>query len=341
MKFRLKLKERTGGAYFLDQHDVEFIRGGAEILDAVLGGGWALSRVVNLVGDKSTGKTLLALEACINFNKQFPKGRIRYCEPEAALGRGYAREMGVPMKKLEFADDESEIGTVEDWAEDLEEFLDELKKDEPGIYVLDSLDALSSEAEMKRTMRDASYGDGKAKKMSELFRKLVRKIKQKRVLVIIISQVRDNIGVTFGDRYTRSGGKALDFYASQVLWLAQVGNIQRVITGVTRSIGVMIRARCKKNKVGLQFRECNLDLRYGYGIDDVASNVKYLRDVKKLNLVHLGLSHDPAKVTRFLNELEQESPQVFNEKRKQIAATVKEVWREVEAAFLPKRRKYG
>src|ERR1019366_4415396 len=103
--------------------------------------------------------------------------------------------------------------------------LDKTKPGQPGLYILDSLDALSDRAELERKIDEPSFGAGKAKQMSQLFRRLIRKINKTDVAVIIISQIRDNIGVRFGDKTTRSGGHALDFYASQVLKLAHLKNI--------------------------------------------------------------------------------------------------------------------
>lgn len=335
---KLKLKSRSGGAYFLSQKDIEYIPSGAAVLDCVLGGGWALSRVANIVGDSSTGKTLLAMEACINFLKTFTKGHVRYCEPEAALSKGYAKEMGVPVDSIEFADDDAEIDTIEDWFEDLEDFADGLEEGQPGLYVLDSLDSLTSQAEKKRKLGDPSYGDGKAKQMSQAWRRMIRIIKNQRILVIIVSQVRDNIGVTFGEKQTRSGGRALKFYSSQELWLAQTAKISRVINKVSRVTGVKIRAQCKKNKVGLAYRECSLDLKFGYGVDDVASNAGYLASVGKANLIQVGLA--PDKITRFLHNVEEKQDAEYNRIRDRLDRNVREVWKEVETAFLPNRKKY-
>lgn len=344
---RLNLKERPGGAYFLDQsEDVQFVHSGATGLDCILGGGYPLGRVVNIIGDKSTGKTLMAIEGAINFAYQYPNGRIRVLEPESALGRGYARELGMPLERVEFVDDEvedadkDELETVEGWYEDLNWFLDDLKPGQPGLYILDSLDALTTKAEKEREFGKASMGDGKAKDMSKLFRLLRGKLKRKNCLLIVISQVRDNIGVTFGSSKTRSGGRALDFYASQIFWLAQLATIQRTISGVTRAIGISVRARVTKNKVGIQFREFDLDIRYTYGIDDVSSSVKWLAKVGRQNLVQAGLAPSPEKITAFLKGLESLSPDVYDQWKKKIAAATKKVWQEVEQAFLPERKKY-
>src|SRR5258708_16290960 len=120
-KLRLKSKD-DGGSYFLAPTEVEFISSGCAVFDCVLGGGWAVRRIVNLVGDKSTGKTLLGIEACCNFVKQFSTiGKIRYVEPEAAFDKSYAAALGLPVDRIAFADDDS-IHTVEDFHTDLDAF---------------------------------------------------------------------------------------------------------------------------------------------------------------------------------------------------------------------------
>ena len=337
LKFKLKGK---GGSYFPESKEVEVISSGCEVFNCVLGGGWALGRIANLVGDKSTGKTLLAIEACCNFLMKFPtSGKARYSEPEAAFDKSYAAALGLPIERIDFADDSS-INTVEDFYDDLNAFLDSMEKDEPGIYVLDSLDALSSKAEKERAFGDPAYGDGKAKDLSKLFRMLTQKIKTKRVLVLIISQTRDAIGVTFGSKKTRSGGKALDFYSSQIVWLAQVATLKKVIKGVTRVVGVSIQARCKKNKVGVAFRECSFDIKFGFGVDDVAANVKWLASVNRLGLINQpGLN--TAGVNKYLTTLELHSEESYRTLSGKIKEAVWKAWAQVEADFAPKRKKYA
>ncbi len=112
------------------------------MLDLVLGGnGWALGKMANLVGDKSTGKTLLAIEACANMAQIIPAKHIRYAEAEAAFDEIYARSVGCPDGILHT--EPGQIATVEDFYEDLHGFLDTLPGGTPSMYVLDSLDSLS------------------------------------------------------------------------------------------------------------------------------------------------------------------------------------------------------
>jgi len=342
-KLNLKTKKQEdsddGGSYFISNRDVEFLSSGCTTLDCVLGGGWAFGRINNIVGDRSTGKTLVSIEACCNLVNLFPsRGVIRFVEPEAAFDTSYAAALGLPVERISFSSPQ-EINTVEDLATDLDKFIDSLGTDEPGLYILDSLDALSSKAELERKITDASYGDGKAKKMSEMFRRLNKRIKGKRMILQIISQTRDNIGVTFGEKHTRSGGKALDFYASQILWLSQTGVIKQVRNKVERVVGVSIRARCKKSKVGLPYRECAFDIKFGFGIDDIAANIKYLAAVGKLGMLQAGLG--PDAVNRFIAVIEGQNPDAIKVWQHKINTTVKQAWGIVEQSFLPTRKKYG
>lgn len=315
---------------------LSFVSTGCEVLNSVLGGGYVLGRIANLVGDKSSGKTLLTMEAFANFSRQYPKGVLRYAEAEAAFDQGYARALGMPIDKIQFA---TGIYTVEDFYHDVVKTLEGLKG-RPCIYALDSLDALSDKAEQERDIDTASFGGSKPKKMGELFRRLTQKIEASQMLVIIVSQLRDKIGVTFGETKTRSGGRALDFYASQILWLAEVKKLKKTIDKVERVIGDQIRARCKKNKIGLPFRECEFPIIFGYGVDDLTANVEWLLEVNRgAELKKLGLSPDRYKhsITRMRNS----GGAGVHELRAKLATMIPEVWAEVETSFLPTARKYA
>lgn len=314
---------------------------GCSLLDCVLGGGYARGRIINIVGDKSVGKSLLAIEACANFHKESPPGKIFYRESEAAFDEPYARTLGLPPDVVDFGPDglDSSWDTLEDIFEDLDRCLDACKEaDIPGLYIVDSLDALSSRAELDRKPGDATFGLEKQKLLGQLFRKLVRRIKQQDFCVIIVSQVRDKIGVVFGEKHTRTGGKALDFYASQILWLSHLGIINQTVKGAKRATGVRIKAKCKKNKIGKPFRECEIILDFGYGIDDIESGIDWLEQNKALS--RLGIN-SPKEVTAFFKKVDDASTEEFEELRQQVRAAVIAEWAVVEGNFAPKRRKYA
>src|SRR5580700_7311803 len=184
-----------------------FLPSGSTLLDLVHGGGWGLGRVVNIVGDRSSGKTLLAIEACANFVKRYGVQNIRYNETEAAFDRAYAESIGLPVGVTFVGDDaEDETDrhgsiTVEEFFDDLGAFLEDVSVG-PCLYIMDSADAMSSKAEMEREQGDATYGTEKAKAFSEGFRRHIKKIRSKQCLLIIISQIRDKIGVVFGETKT-------------------------------------------------------------------------------------------------------------------------------------------
>lgn len=328
--------EPEGEGRYFRSAPLTFFSSGCTLLDRILGGGWPLGRVSNLVGDKSTGKTLLAIEASNSFAKTFPQGRIRYAESEAAFDTDYAASLGMPIDRVEFTEaEDAEFLTVEDFYRDLTKFVDELGDDEPGLYILDTLDALSDSDELAEKIENfakGTYGTQKAKQMGKLFRMCVRKVKNKRCHLMIISQERDNIGVTFGKKSTRSGGRALDFYASQVLWLAKRGEIKQVISKIERTIGVEIRAKTEKNKIAMPYKTVDFVVRFNFGIDDLATSLDWLEHVGKEALV-LGDKKRPT----FIKDMNEKTDADYWKTVSEIGETTSEVWHEIEERFRPQR----
>lgn len=317
-------------SYFINPSR-QFIPSGCTLLDLVLGGGWAEGRIANIIGDKSAGKTLLAIEAAANFALKYPKGRIMYRESEAAFDIPYAKSLGMPVHRVDF---DVRLDTVEDMFEDLKR---QVKIKTPGLYIVDSLDALSDREEQDRDIDKGTYGTGKSRRMSELFRRLAREVEESRITVMIISQIRDKIGAMFGRKITRTGGRAMDFYASQTIWLSHLGAINKTIGKVKRPVGLDIRAKCDKNKVGLPLRECDFTLRFAYGIDDLTSSVEWLREVghlKDIGITDKGMS----EFIRTTNNLPNGQ---FEDALDKVRMKVRERWQTIETTFLPKRRKYN
>jgi len=300
-----------------------------------LGGGYAQGRIINIVGDKSTGKTLLAIEACANFALANPKGKIRYKEAEAAFDKGYAEILGMPISRVEF---EEENDTVEELQKDLKDFAERCRKSrQPGLYIVDSLDALSDKAEQERDIEKGTYGAAKAKLMSEMFRREKRNLQTAKVTVMIISQVRDKINALFGRKWTRSGGRALDFYASQVVYLAEIKKLVKTVRGIKRPHGVVIRCKLTKNKVGIPFREVDFSLIFGYGIDDVLASLDWLKDVKALPKVGLLQGCRVSQEAKRIKSLPARDRKKWMAK---LATAVRTEWVSIEEEFLPKETKY-
>lgn len=320
------------------QHLYHFTSGCA-LLDQVLGGGWCERRIINVVGDFSSNKTGLAIEAMTNFILKYPDSshRVRYAEAERAFDPIYAQRLGLPIKRVEMSRDEVPLDVVEDWYEDITQFAKDCEYD--SLYVLDSLDALSSRQEMKKEFGKGSFND-KARQVNELLRRTKGVLDDNRVTLIIISQIRERMEVGFGEKYLRAGGKGLDFYASQVLWLYKLKQIRsdRTFRGkkVSRPIGVNIRARCKKSKVGAPLRECNMPMYFSYGIDDVEAAIDFLKDTGfTTELSDIGLTGDAKRKVKHMGD------DAYQNLRQQLNEIIPIAWAEVEALFTNTRNKYG
>lgn len=350
--------EMAASAYFasMAKKNLEFISTGAATLNCAVSGGWCLGRVVNLVGDKSSGKTLLAIEACANFHIQYAKDPIRYAESEHAFDEDYAEALGMPIDVVEFAEktdpvtgkryakseDHKPIRTIEDWYADFDAFIQRCKKSKTkrGLYVIDSLDALSDEAEMKRAMGDATFGVSKPKLLGELFRRLIAEMDEANVTLIVVSQLKDKINAMFGEKQTRAGGRALDYYATHIVWLADLGAIKKTMSGIERVIGRKIKANVKKNKVGIPFRTCEYPILFGYGIDDLTSNTEWLISAGREELLREHLDMSKAGYAKRIEKLRDLGGEPVRIAREALRRLVYQEWEKVEQGFLPKSRKY-
>ena len=330
-----RIRSNAGGNYFSSpKTNISFISSGCRTLDLALGGGWAEGRIANVVGDKSTGKSLLCIEAAANFIIKHPRSTVRYRESESAFDISYAEALGMPVDRVDL---DYQPDTIEDLFEDLEKVIE--KANRPELYICDSLDSLSDRAELARTMDDGSYGTGKAKKLSELFRRLVRKMRDKNLTLMIVSQVRSRIGtVSFGRNTTRAGGRALDFYATHVLYLAKLMTVNQTVDNSKRAIGVDIRAKVDKNKIGLPFREADFMIHFGFGVDDLRACLGYLKQVKQLKT--LDLADDKKSIEKFARRLEEIPMKEYRKELSRVHQVVEAHWYDVEKSLIPRRRKY-
>lgn len=310
--------------------DKIFISSGGTLLNLALtnttDNGYRAGRIVNIVGDKSTGKTLLAIEImsyAYHVMKKKYDMKLIYDEGEAAFDKEYAAKLGLPVDKIDFRESE----TVEDWYESIEKEINLPTKEKKDftIYILDSLDSIVSEGELEQEFNKGSFGMDKQKQMSKLFRRLVRKIRRNNILLIVISQLRDKIGVTFGETKTRSGGLALNFYASQIIWLYEKGKIKKG----NLPVGLEIKAKIKKNKLWKPFREVDFSILFEYGIDDLGSNVDFLKENKVCvsdggsRFSWDGKNYPREDFIQFISE---------NNKEQEIKDLVKKTWDEIEEA---------
>ena len=276
-------------------------------------GGYGLGKIVNIIGDTQAGKTTLALTAFAEaaHRKRFEDYDCRYDEPEAAL----EHDIGKLFGQRTLSRIRPPKGTMEDPrpSETIEQFQynihSVLKRDKPFLYILDALDALDAEDDEKKmaervlafekgTQAKGSYGMSKAKIMSQLLRQVVRKVRQNDSLLIIVSQTRDNINPMSFSPKTRSGGRALEFYASHIMWLGMVKKIKKA----GETIGVICRVKSTKSKLTGKQRTVEFPIYYEMGIDDVGSCVDYLLKQK----VNIGkeLGIQGGKPSRMIRQIE-------------------------------------
>lgn len=265
---------------------------GCTLLDLVIGGaknvfGIPSGRFINIVGDKSAGKTFLSNEIIASAYHKFGSKKFKWVYDDCESGYSFDTQSMYGFEIM--PENPIHSRTVEEAFCNINDFADKLKGDQFGIYVLDSLDGLTSQEQDDRaeerlkafhndkTFDKGTYGMGKQKYLSqEFFPQLCSTIENKNVLVIIISQIRENIDMFSFEKYSRSGGKAMDFYAHSVLWLATA----KYITKKDRKVGVVVKAKTTKSKTPRPFRECFFSFLYDYGLDDIGSNVDYLFDLR-------------------------------------------------------------
>ncbi len=271
-------------AYFLDGSDTtptdvkDFISTGSTMLDLAISnkpdGGIAVGRITELNGLESSGKSLLGAHMLAETQK---KGGVAvYIDTETAVSTEFLTAIGVDVDNMLYL----HLETVEDIFHAIEEIVAKVResdRDRLVTILVDSLAAASTNVEMEADFDKDGWATSKAIIISKAMRKITQMIGRQQIALVFTNQLRQKLGVMFGDPWTTSGGKALPFHASTRIRLKNTGQIK---DKKNNTIGMKMRAQVIKNRLGPPMRHADFELYFETGIDDDGSWLKVMKDHK-------------------------------------------------------------
>lgn len=267
-------------AYFLADGDAptdvtEWISTGSSTLDLIISnrknGGIPVGRITEIMGLEASGKSLLAAHLLAETQK---KGGVAvYIDTESAVSQEFLQAIGVDINKLVYV----QLQLIEDVFTTIENIIERIRtssKDKLVTIVVDSVAAASTKVEVEADYDKDGWATTKAIVMSKAMRKINDKIARQRIAMVFTNQLREKLGVSFGDAHTTSGGKALGFHASVRLRLKAVGQIKKG----EEVMGVKCRALVVKNRMGPPLRQAEYDMFFASGIDNYGGWLTLLKN---------------------------------------------------------------
>ncbi len=288
--------------------EVEAISTGALSLDVALGiGGVPRGRIIEIYGPESSGKTTLALHIIAEAQKE--QGEVAFIDAEHALDPVYAKHLGVNIDNL--------IVSQPDTGEQALEITEALiRSGALDVIVVDSVAALVPKAEIDGDMGDSHIGL-QARLMSQALRKLAGAVNKSKTVIIFINQLREKVGVMFGNPETTTGGRALKYYASVRLDIRKIENIKQD----GEVIGNRARVKVVKNKVAPPFREAEFDILYGKGISREGNILDLAVNLDIIEKSGSWFSYNGEKIAQGRENTKKyllENPDITNEIEKKV-----------------------
>lgn len=263
--------------------DIDAISSGSLAIDYALGiGGYPKGRIVEIYGPESSGKTTLALHAIAQCQKN--GGRAAFIDAENAIDPQYAKSLGVQINDLILSQPDSGEQALE-----ITEML--IKSGAIDLIVIDSVAALVPQAELDGEMSDASVGL-QARLMSKAMRKLAGVMNRSECTAIFINQLREKVGIMFGNPETTPGGRALKFYSSVRLDVRK----GEAIKNGTEIVGNKVTVKVVKNKVAPPFKVASVEIMYGEGISHVGELVNLAVDYDIIDKAGAWFSYKGEKI---------------------------------------------